>query len=61
MDGMLSQEEINALLSGIGGDEPEETTAEEVFEMPVLEDTAPMSEKNFFQKWKKIRLVRFLI
>ena len=53
MDGMLSQEEINALLSGIGGDEPEETAAEEVFEMPVLEDTAPISEEEFLSEMEK--------
>ena len=47
MDGMLSQEEINALLSGIGGDEPEETPVEEIMDIPVLGDTVSVDEKEF--------------
>ncbi|MBQ3545070.1 MAG: flagellar motor switch phosphatase FliY [Lachnospiraceae bacterium] len=53
MDGMLSQEEINALLSGIGGDEPEETPVEELFEMPVLEDTPSANTEEFLSEMEK--------
>ena len=52
MDGMLSQEEINALLNGIGGDEPEETTAEEIMEMPVM-DTVIANDEEFLSEMEK--------
>lgn len=46
MDGMLSQEEINALLNGIGSDETEEFSAsEEVMEEPVNESRVPNDEE----------------